>query len=170
MELSGMLEASRQWLTGLTPAQQIVGIVALTALPWIELRGSIPLAIALGWDPVAAGAMGIIANWLIIVPGYFFLDLFYERWFSRFAFIRRLVKRVREKGAGLIERYELLGLALFVGVPLPGTGAYAGVTLAWLLGLRRWRAMAAVALGVAVAGIAVTLVASGALIALRTLF
>ncbi|OFX30024.1 MAG: hypothetical protein A2Z07_13025 [Armatimonadetes bacterium RBG_16_67_12] len=165
-----MLEASRQWLTGLTPAQQIVGIVALTALPWIELRGSIPLAIALGWDPVAAGAMGIIANWLIIVPGYFFLDLFYERWFSRFAFIRRLVKRVREKGAGLIERYELLGLALFVGVPLPGTGAYAGVTLAWLLGLRRWRAMAAVALGVVVAGIAVTLVASGALIALRTLF
>lgn len=170
MELSGMLEASRHWLAGLTPAQQVFGVVALTAVPWIELRGAIPLAIALGWDPVAAGVTGIIANWLIIVPGYFFLDLFYERWFSRFAFIRRLVKRVREKGAGLVERYELLGLALFVAVPLPGTGAYAGTLLAWLLGLRRWRAMAAVALGVALAGIAVTLVASGALVALRTFF
>jgi uncharacterized membrane protein len=170
MELSGMLEAARHWLAALTPTQQVFGVVVLTAVPWIELRGAIPLAVALGWDPVVAGVVGILANWLIIVPGYFFLDLFYERWFSRFAVIRRLVIRVREKGAGLVERYELLGLALFVGVPLPGTGAYAGVTLAWLLGLRRWRAMAAVALGVAVAGIAVTLVASGALVALRALF
>lgn len=170
MELSGMLDAARLWLSGLSPVGQAVGIVGLTLVPWIELRGSIPLAIALGWDPVAAGATGIIANWLIIVPGYFFLDLFYERWFSRFAFIRRLVTRVREKGAGLVERYELLGLALFVAVPLPGTGAYSGTLLAWLLGLRRWRAMAAVAAGVAAAGVAVTLVATGALIALRTLF
>lgn len=170
MELSGMLEASRQWLIGLTPAQQMLGVVALTVVPWIELRGGIPLAIALGWNPLAAGAVGILANWLIIVPGYFFLELFYERWLSRFAFMRRLVGRVRGKGAGLVERYELVGLAVFVAVPLPGTGAYSGTLLAWLLGLQRWRAMAAVAAGVAAAGAAVTLVASGALVALRTLF
>jgi uncharacterized membrane protein len=170
MELSGMLDASRQWLTGLTPAQQMLGIVALTVVPWIELRGAIPLALALGWDPVAAGALGIVANWSIIVPGYFFLDLCYARWLSRFAAVRRLVARVRAKGAGLVERYELLGLVFFVALPLPGTGAYSGTLLAWLLGLRRWPAMAAVAVGVAGAGVAVTLAASGVLVALRRVF
>ncbi|MBI3997447.1 MAG: small multi-drug export protein [Armatimonadetes bacterium] len=144
--------------------------MGLTALPWIELRGSIPLGLALGWHPLAAFAVGVAANCLIIVPSYYVLEVCYHRWFSRVAFLRRLVERVRERGAGLVERYELLGLALFVAVPLPGTGAYAGVTLGWLMGLNRWRAWGAVAAGVVVAGIAVTLVASGAVVAFRRLF
>jgi uncharacterized membrane protein len=170
IELSGSLEAARQWLVALPPTQQAVGLIALTVVPWIELRGSIPLAIVLGWSPVPAALMAIAANCLVIVPGYFFLDLFYDRWLSRAAFARRLVERVRLKGGGMVERYELLGLTLFVAVPLPGTGAYAGTLLAWLLGLRRWRAMAAVALGVLIAGVAVTLLASGAAAALRRVF
>lgn len=168
-ELSGTLDAARQWLAGLTPVQQVAGVVLLTALPWIELRGSIPLGVALGWHPVTAGAVAIAANWLIILPSYFVLDLFYARWFSRVAWVRRLVERVRARGGAIVERYELLGLALFVAVPLPGTGAYAGVTLAWLSGLPRWRGMAAVAVGVAIAGVVVTLAVSGAVAAFRRL-
>lgn len=162
-----MLDAARLWLSGLSPAEQAVGIIGLTLVPWIELRGSIPLAIALGWHPLAAGVLGIAANWLIIVPGYVFLELCYHRWLSRFAPWRRIVERVRVRGTAMVERYELLGLALFVAVPLPGTGAYSGTLLAWLLGVDRRKGLGAVALGVALAGVAITLVASGAAAALR---
>jgi uncharacterized membrane protein len=166
----GWLDAVQHWLAALSPAEQAVGVGVLTLVPWIELRGSIPLAIALGWSPLTAGLVGVLVNWCVIVPGYLFLDLCYTRWLSRFAVVRRVVARVRAKGGGLVERYELLGLALFVAVPLPGTGAYSGTLLAWLLGLPRWRAMGAVALGVLIAGIAVTLIASGAAVAFRRLF
>jgi uncharacterized membrane protein len=170
MAAAGFLEQARAWLAGLSRAEQAVGVVGITAIPWVELRGSIPLAIALGWDPLAAAVLAVAANCLIIVPGYFVLELFYDRWLSRLEVARRLVERIRAKGSGMVERYELLGLALFVAVPLPGTGAYSGTVLAWLLGLHRWRAMAAVALGVVGAGVAVTLVAAGAAATLRSLF
>jgi uncharacterized membrane protein len=162
-----VLDAARHWLLGLTPLQQAAGLAVLTAIPWVELRGSIPLAIALGWDPVAASALCVLANCLVIAPAHLFLDVFYRRWLARYPIFRGAVEGVRGRGAAMVERYQLLGLALFVAIPLPGTGAYSGVTLAWLLGLRRWPAMGAVALGVLGAGAAVTLVASGAAVALR---
>ncbi len=159
----------REWLVGLSASEQAAGIVAVTMIPWIELRGSIPLAIALGWSPIAAFALGVAANCLIVLPGFYALDLFYDRWFSRVPFIRRAVGRVRKSGVKMVERYELIGLALFVAVPLPGTGAYSGTLLAWLLGLRRARAAWAIAAGIISAGIAVTLVASGVVAAVRWL-
>ncbi|MDR7484345.1 MAG: small multi-drug export protein [Armatimonadota bacterium] len=169
-DLGGLLEQARTWLVGLSVPVQALGVVGVTAVPGVELRGSIPLAVALGWHPLAAGILGTLANCLIIVPSYYALELFYDRWFSRIALLRRLVEGVRARGASLVERYKLLGLTLFVAVPLPGTGAYSGVTLAWLLGLRRWPAMAAVALGVVIAGAAVTLAAGGAAVAIRQWF
>lgn len=159
----------REWLAGLSMTEQAAGIVAVTMIPWIELRGSIPLGIALGWNPIAAFALGVTANCLIVLPGFYALDLFYERWFSRAAFIRRAVEHVRRSGGKMVERYELIGLALFVAVPLPGTGAYSGTLLAWLLGLHRARASWAIAVGILSAGAAVTLVASGVLAAVRWL-
>lgn len=164
-----MLGAAQQWLAGLSAAEQVLGVVILTLVPWVELRGSIPLGIALGMHPLAVLAIGVAANCAVIVPGYYALEMGYDRWFSRLGPVRRAVVRVRARGAGLIERYKLLGLALFVAVPLPGTGAYSGTLLAWLLGLDRPRAWAAIALGVALAGVAVTLAASGAVLALRRL-
>jgi uncharacterized membrane protein len=97
------------------------------------------------------------------------LDLTYDRWLSRWRLVRRQVERVRRTGARLIDRYELLGLTLFVAVPLPGTGAYSGVLLAWLLGMKRGASMLAIAAGVIIAGVAVTLIAGGALAGLRWL-
>jgi uncharacterized membrane protein len=170
MDASSALETARQWLLGLPPAQQAVGLAALTLVPWIELRGSIPLAIALGWHPVAAAALAVAVNCLLVPPTYFGLEWFYARWLSRLRVVRRVVEGVRRRGGALVERYELLGLALFVAVPLPGTGAYSGTALAWLAGLPRWRAMAAVAAGVWMAAAAVTLLATGAAVALRRWF
>ncbi|MDQ7859840.1 MAG: small multi-drug export protein [Armatimonadota bacterium] len=170
MDAPTTLAAAREWLLGLPPAQQAVGLAALTLLPWIELRGSIPVAIALGWHPLTAAALAVAVNCLLVPPTYFGLEWFYARWLSRVSLVRRVVEGVRGRGGALVERYELLGLALFVAVPLPGTGAYSGTALAWLVGLPRWRAMAAVAAGVAGAGVAVTLLATGAAVALRRWF
>ncbi|MDR7415207.1 MAG: small multi-drug export protein [Armatimonadota bacterium] len=144
-------------------------ISALSLVPWVELRGSIPMALAQGHPPFKTFLFCTLANLLAIVPGWLALDLCYHRFFSRFGWVQRQVDRVRQKGTPYVHRYELLGLALFVAVPLPGTGAYAGTLLAWLLGLPRGKAWAAIAIGVATAGLAVTAVSSGAVEGLRLL-
>lgn len=144
-------------------------LVAITFVPWIELRGAIPVGIAMGYHPLLVLGLTAVANCLIIVPGFLALDLLYDRWLSKRAWVRAQVDRVRARGGVYLERYELLGLALFVGVPLPGTGAYAGTLLAWLVGLNRRRAGVAIAFGVVLAGVAVTLLATGVITALRRL-
>lgn len=136
-------------------------IAALTLVPWIELRGAIPLGVAMGYHPLLVFALSVAVNCLIIVPGFVALDLFYQRWLSRVPWVHRQVDRVRARGSRYVERHKLLGLAVFVAVPLPGTGAYSGTLLAWLLGLDRRRAGLAIAAGVAAAGAVVTLVAVG---------
>lgn len=162
-----MLDVFQRWLSAPATTPQVLALIGLTWVPWVELRGSIPLAVALGWHPLAALALCVAANWVIIVPGYYALELFYERGFSRIAFVRRVVERVRARGQRMVARHQWLGLALFVAIPLPGTGAYAGTLLAWLLGMSRVRAWLAVAAGVLAAGLAITLAASGAAAALR---
>lgn len=141
-------------------------LVGLTLVPWVELRGSIPLGLAwnLPWPAVAAVA--IVANSLVFAPVYLALDFAYERWLKG-TFVRTLVERARGRGQHLVERYGALGLALFVAVPLPGTGAYSGTALAFLMGLPPGRAFVAVAAGVALAGLVVTALSTGVLAGLR---
>ncbi|MBM3449524.1 MAG: small multi-drug export protein [Armatimonadetes bacterium] len=136
-------------------------IVLVSLVPWIELRGAIPLSIARGASPLQAFLLCSAVNALVTAPGWFALELFYERWFKRISWIEKRVERVRAAGRGHIERYKLLGLLIFVAVPLPGTGAYAGTLLAWLFGLPRERAWLAVAAGVFVAGMLVTAASVG---------
>jgi len=144
-------------------------LIAITLVPAIELRGSIPVGLARNLPPIPVFLVTVAANCLIIPLVFAVLDLTYDRWLSRWWIVRRQVERVRRAGTRLIDRYELLGLTLFVAVPLPGTGAYSGVLLAWLLGTKRRGSMLAIAAGVIIAGVAVTLIAGGALAGLRWL-
>jgi len=66
-----------------------------------------------------------------------------------------IFRHTRRRGR-LVEKYERLGLVLFVAVPLPGSGAWTGSILAFLLGLNFWTAFLCIALGVFVAGVVVT--------------
>ncbi|MDR7434148.1 MAG: small multi-drug export protein [Armatimonadota bacterium] len=142
-------------------------VVAVSFLPWVELRGAIPLGVAMGLSPLWTWILAVAANCLIIFPTFIILDLFYTRWLGKIAWIQNTVGRIRRKGEGYIARYELLGLALFVAIPLPGTGAYAGTVLAWLLGLPRRKSGLVIACGVAVAGVLVTLGVTGTVRLLR---
>lgn len=149
--------------------KDLVWVAALSLVPWVELRGSIPLAIALGYPPMVVFAVCTAVNLLVIPLGWTVLECTYARWLSLSPWVRRQVERVRGRGEDYVHRHRVVGLALFVALPLPGTGAYAGTLLGWLLGLPRWRAWCAVATGVVAAGAAVTGVATGALAGLRWL-
>ena len=149
-----------------------LNLLLITFVPYIELRGSIPVGIGLGMDPLWVFIVCTVANVLIILPIFIFLDFAFERFF-RIGWIHRHVKgkvdSVRNTAITRIDRYGLLGLAAFVAIPLPGTGAYTGCLAAYLLDLERKRSALAIGVGVFVAGILVTLASLGFFSAIKAL-
>jgi uncharacterized membrane protein len=69
-----------------------------------------------------------------------------------------LVERARKKLSTGVEKWGWLGIAVFVAIPLPLTGAWTGTLGAWVLGVSRRKTMLAVVLGVVTAGVIVTMV------------
>ncbi|MDR3342107.1 MAG: small multi-drug export protein [Treponema sp.] len=133
----------------------------LSFLPISELRGGIPFAIAQGisWYyayPFAAALNALVAPacWLFLSTLHkLFLKLgWYRDFFDRF------VERARVKLRGGVEKWGWLGVAAFVAIPLPVTGAWTGTLGAWVLGISKRRTMVAVILGVVTAGAIVTTV------------
>jgi uncharacterized membrane protein len=78
------------------------------------------------------------------------------RWYKNF--FDRFVERARNKLSSAVEKWGWLGIAVFVAIPLPVTGAWTGTLGAWILGISKRRTMAAVILGDIVAGVIVTAV------------
>lgn len=141
----------------------------LSLLPISELRGGISYAVANGINLWTAFVFCVIANIIIIPILFLFLDylhsklLKYKSYKKGFeSFLKRIRKR-KEKVEKAYETYGILALALFVAVPLPVTGAWTGTIIAWLLNLKRWRSFFAIALGVLIAGIIVSLIITGIL-------
>ncbi len=134
--------------------------VAVSMLPVAELRLGIPLGVSLGLNHWASMLLCIVGN-LVPVP---FIILFIRRFFSWLRtrssrlerFVQRMEAKVDSPKANLIYRSTVLGLILFVAIPLPGTGAWTGALLAALLRIRIKTAMPAIALGVVIAGILIT--------------
>ena len=139
----------------------IAKFVLVTASPISELRGGIPLGIALGLDPCFTFFAAIIVNTLIFFPIFFILRLFYDKFPFRIPLFGGYLDRLRGRGKPIVEKYGFWGLFLFVGVPLPFSGAYTGTILAWLVDVEWKRAFPAVGLGVVVAGVIVFLITLG---------
>ncbi len=76
---------------------------------------------------------------------------------SETSWVHRKLEGIRIKAHPKVERYGFWGLVLFVAVPLPGTGAYAGTAAAWLLEIEWKKGLGAVVVGVAIAGTVVWL-------------
>ena len=132
-------------------------------LPISELRGGIPLGLALGLEPAVVITVAFAVNCLIFFPIYFALELFYERFFIRFRTCRKVIERVHKKGSPYVERYGVLGLAVLVGIPVPFTGAWTGSIVAWLLGLGWKKSFLAISLGVLAAALIVSAISLGLL-------
>ena len=149
---------SPEELLGLGFAEEIV-VLIISALPILELRGAIPVAINLfGFPWYYALLLAVIGN-LIPVPIILLFLNSIVRFLSRVSFFDRffrwLFAHTRRRGT-IIERYERIGLALFVAIPLPVTGAWTGSLAAVLFGLKFGHAMLSIFIGVVIAGAIVT--------------
>jgi len=134
-------------------------VLIIAALPIFELRGALPVAINLFHFPwYYALPLAIIGNLLPVPVILLFLNAI-SRWLSKIGFfdrfLRWLFERTRKRGR-VVERYERIGLALFVAIPLPVTGAWTGSLVAVLFGLKFRYAFLSIFIGVCIASIIVT--------------
>ena len=133
-------------------------VVFIATLPVFELRGSLPVAINILHFPwYSALTLSIIGN-MLPVP---FLLLFFNavsRLLYRMAFFKKsldwLLARTR-KNSESIEKYGVIGLLIFVAIPVPLTGAWTASLVATVLGMKFLPAFMSILGGVVVAGVIV---------------
>ena len=140
-------------------------VFLMSVVPWIELRGSIPLGLLLGLDIIPVFMISLFGG-IIVIPILFvvldhvfpilrkikIIDRLYILWENK---VRKRYKRY--------SNWQMFGLMIFVSIPLPGSGVYSGTFIAFLLGLERKKAFVVISLGALLAGIMVTLISLGAL-------
>lgn len=146
-------------LAGESAISKMLVTVFVSMLPIFELRGAIPLGVALGLNIWTATIISIIGN-LLPVP---FIVVFIERilrWLSgKSRFMKKLVdKRIEKtlKHKDKLNQKVFFGLMIFVAIPLPGTGAWTGALLAALLDIDLKTAFFSIMFGVIIAGILVS--------------
>lgn len=135
-------------------------IAFISMVPLIELRGAIPVSQALGLPVIPSFVISIIANMLPVPVIFFFARKFLE-WGQGKKFIGGICRFFLEKGAKGGQKLEekagrtglFIALLLFVGIPLPGTGAWTGTLAASMLNMKFKDAVIAVMLGVLLAGL-----------------
>jgi uncharacterized membrane protein len=137
----------------------------LSAMPISELRGGMPIAIAYALKNNISlffvFSVVILMNILGMLLSFFILDHLHKKLMKiqRYKkFFERKVNRLRKKTERVRKNYSSLGfvaLTAFVAIPLPGTGAWTGSFIAWLLGLNRKKSLLSISLGVLIAGIIV---------------
>lgn len=161
-----MTEAIANWmneaLAGFLPPELIVFLVSM--IPILELRGGMIIASLYGFNLFKAFAICIVGN-VIPIPFILWLITPVFRWMERWKIFRPLVEKLEAKATGKksekIRKASFWGLLLFVGIPLPGTGAWTGSLIAALLDLDKKRSLVAAILGVLLASVIMALISYG---------
>ena len=147
------------------PMKDILLTFLVAMVPVVELRGAIPFGVVRGlnlWTAIIASMLGN----LIPVP---FIILFIRKIFAWMrahmpkldGLVTRMEKKA-EKNRAAVEKYAFWGLVILVAIPLPGTGAWTGALVAAMMEIRLKRAFPAIAIGVAIAGVIVSVITYGA--------
>ena len=147
---------------GIRMINDIVVLILVTFLPFLELRASIPVGYftmgdQLSWPVVVLVCFitNIILGWVIFLvlgPAFTFI----RRWHWFDEKIWPVIERTRHKIHPYVEKYGELGVAVFIGIPLPGSGVYSGALGAYVLGVDRKKFIVANVIGVLIATVAVT--------------
>jgi uncharacterized membrane protein len=145
-----------------TAGNPVVILVLMTFIPFLELRASIPygiLALQMNWFMVflicvaANIILGPIIYWFLhVFMKYILMIKFIDKVWQKY--VERLQKRIKP----YVDRWGVLGVGLFIGVPLPGSGSYSGAIGSYVLGLDFKRFFWANVIGVLIAGTVVTIV------------
>lgn len=140
--------------------ERFVYLMVITLIPWLELRGSIPLGISMGLDPLAVFFVCTSTNVLLVMFLFWFFDhLFF--YLEKYEPVKRAIYNTHKRVRPYTMKWGALGLLLFVSIPLPGSGAYSGALAAYILGMQKRKAFNAISAGVVIAGIIVTMASMG---------
>lgn len=157
---------------------KIVALILLTFVPVFELRWSIPIGLFSGnIDVPIIGAMQgfalpleivfitcVLANAVLGIIAYFFFEEiihFFLRIKTLEKFYNHVIIRAQKKSKNLIEKYGFFGLAIFIAIPLPGSGTWTGAAIGNFLGTGYKKFFLANLIGVIISGTIVTAISIG---------
>ncbi len=140
-------------------------VFLISMVPLIELRGAIPWGVIFLKLPIWEVVILSIFSNIILIPLIYICLVLGNKLLSNFKFWQKfwawMVARVHKKFTEKYYKAGLIGLCLFVAVPLPGTGAWTGTIAGYVFGFRKRDIMWSVGGGVVIAGIAISLLTFG---------
>jgi len=141
--------------------QQYLYILGISAIPIIEQRGAIPIGILVyNLDPVLVTLVSYVGS---LIPMFFIIFCFSPifkwlgtkkilKWFYDF------VDKKVTKGQKKVEKYETIGLSLFVAIPLPVTGVWTGSAVAAFMQMNKKKALISVSVGAAISAVVIAII------------
>ena len=151
-------------LTSLKFGRELI-VFIISMLPILELRGGLIASALLNLDAITSFVICFIGN-IIPIPFILWLITPIFNYLKKTKLFSGVVNKLEKKAMSKkdqIERLQYIGLMLFVGIPLPGTGAWTGCLIASLLNMNKKKAMLYAILGVVMAGIIMMLLSFGIL-------
>lgn len=149
-------------ITGTAFGKEIL-VFIISMIPILELRGGILAAALLDMNPITSYVICVIGNIIVIPIALYFLDFIFSI-LRKIKFFDKIISKIENKclsKRSQLEKYGYLGLVLFVGIPLPGTGAWTGCFLASLLGMDKKKSFLAAMVGVIMASIIMMILSFG---------
>ena len=151
-------------LTSLKYGRELI-VFIISLMPILELRGGLIAAALLGLKGVPSFIICFIGNIIPIPFILWFITPIFDR-LKKTKLFRGIVSKLENKAMSKkdkIERLQYIGLLLFVGIPLPGTGAWTGCLIAALLDMNKKKSMLYSIMGVVLAGIIMMILSYGIL-------
>lgn len=151
-------------ITGMAFGKEIM-VFIISLMPILELRGGLIAASLIGLDPIPSYIISIIGN-ILPIPFILWFMGSILKWMHGKKHLNKIAtwldKKV-EKNKSKIENVGFWGLTLFVGIPLPGTGAWTGCLIASVLQMNKKKSFLAATLGVIMASIIMMFISFGLL-------
>lgn len=143
-------------LTTIAYGKEIL-VFIISLMPILELRGGLLAAAVLGLEPLPSYIISMVGN-LLPIPFILLLITKILSWMrnSKVKFFNKIANWLDEKvekNKGQIEKFGYLGLFFFVGIPLPGTGAWTGSLIASVLNMDKKKTFLTVIAGVIMASV-----------------
>ena len=135
-----------------------IKIMLCAMLPVIELRGAIPLGISLNLNPIGAYIFSVIGSTIVAIPIILMFRYVLEYLKSK-KYFEKLTNNIEDKilrRSKKLKTLNIVGIILFVGIPLPTTGTWSAAAIASIIKMRIKDALLGIFLGNAVAGIIVS--------------